>query len=227
MSTTLSMSRSLPTRTAATRVGDAEVGDRHVVDRQPALGVEDRARRRHRIAPGSMRRSPRLERPRQREGNRPLGIGQKDVARRQRQAVRDHGPSAAPRSTPAGSGRPPSGARPPPAARPSARTRRRRARRSRTASRTRSPPRGSGPGRAAPSSTVRQRTRLDPGVEPGWVELVGGRCEEQVDALRLGHGRIGRLVARVAREVIGRVELRRVDEEAHDHDVGRLAAPRA
>ena len=67
-----------------------------------------------------------------------------------------------------------------------------------------------------------QLARLDPRVEARRIELVRGRREQEIDALGLGDPRVRGLVARVAGEVIGRVELRWVDEEADDDDVGLL-----
>ncbi len=64
---------------------------------------------------------------------------------------------------------------------------------------------------------------VDPGVEAGWVELLGDRGEQQVDAGLLRHRQVGGLVARVAGEVVGGVELGRVDEEGHHHHVAGVA----
>ena len=71
-----------------------------------------------------------------------------------------------------------------------------------------------------------ERSDLDPRVEAGRIELVGGRREEDVDTVCLGDARIGGFVARVAlRDRPPCVELGRVDEEAHDDDVGQRRGP--
>ena len=66
---------------------------------------------------------------------------------------------------------------------------------------------------------ARELLDLDPGLVAGRVELVGGRGEEQVGARLVGRARVALLVARVGGEVVGGVELRRVDEQAHDEDL--------
>src|SRR5207247_8732823 len=60
---------------------------------------------------------------------------------------------------------------------------------------------------------------LDPGLEAGRVELVCAWCEENVDADLLGEPCVAFLVARVAREILVRPELGRIDEEAGDDDI--------
>ena len=60
---------------------------------------------------------------------------------------------------------------------------------------------------------------LDPGREPGRIELLGRRREEEVDTRGLGRALVGGEVARVGGEVARVAELRRVDEEARDDDV--------
>src|SRR5262249_3003712 len=60
---------------------------------------------------------------------------------------------------------------------------------------------------------------VDPGRIPLGVQLLGGGREQDVDALAPGYDSVVRLVARVGGEVAGGVELRRVDEEAGDHEL--------
>jgi hypothetical protein len=64
---------------------------------------------------------------------------------------------------------------------------------------------------------------LDPGLESGRKQLVGGRREHDVDAFLLRDRQVARLVLRIGGEVVRAVELRCVDEEAH-HDRVALVA---
>src|SRR5919201_1594708 len=57
---------------------------------------------------------------------------------------------------------------------------------------------------------------LDPGLVPGWIELLGGRCEDDVDTRRLRERDVVRLVARIRGQILVRPELGRIDEEADD-----------
>ena len=66
---------------------------------------------------------------------------------------------------------------------------------------------------------LREPLDVDPGrIASGYSSSTDGR-EQHVDALALGDGRVARLVARVGGEIVGGVELRRVDEQADDDDV--------
>ena len=60
---------------------------------------------------------------------------------------------------------------------------------------------------------------LDPRLEPGRVELLGGGCKEDVDARCFRELGVVPLVAWVGDEVLVRIELGRIDEEAGDDDV--------
>jgi hypothetical protein len=55
------------------------------------------------------------------------------------------------------------------------------------------------------------------------VHLVGGGCEDQVDALALAELQVGVEGARVPRQVFARPELQRVEEQRHDDDGRTLA----
>ena len=80
---------------------------------------------------------------------------------------------------------------------------------------------------AGPSGAFRSwLVRLDPGGETLWVQLVRRRCEDDVDALGFRDLEVARLVARIRLEIRRLVELRRVDEQRHDHAVV-LGASRA
>src|SRR5207248_4156612 len=61
--------------------------------------------------------------------------------------------------------------------------------------------------------------RIHPALEAGWVELVGRRCEHDIDALSLRDLEIAGLVARIRVEIPRLVELRGIDEERHDDAV--------
>ncbi len=63
---------------------------------------------------------------------------------------------------------------------------------------------------------------VDPRVEAGRVQLVDGRREQDIDSLDLGGPHVGCLVSRIPTQVVGRVELRGVDEQADHHHVGRF-----
>src|SRR5690606_29742266 len=75
-----------------------------------------------------------------------------------------------------------------------------------------------GPGAAAQSQL--QLLHLDPGLKAGRIELLGrgGEDERDADGLALRH--VALLVARVARQILVRTELGRVDEDARRADVG-------
>src|SRR5205085_3615666 len=60
---------------------------------------------------------------------------------------------------------------------------------------------------------------VDPGLEAGRIELAGARREQDVDAGLGGERRVALLVPRIGGEVLSFAELRRVDEEAGDHEV--------
>src|SRR4051794_8856690 len=60
---------------------------------------------------------------------------------------------------------------------------------------------------------------VDPGSEPGWVDLPGVRREEDVDALSPRDLGVAFLVAWIGSEVSGVTELRGVDEERRNDDV--------
>ena len=70
---------------------------------------------------------------------------------------------------------------------------------------------------------VSELAHVDPGGIALRVHLLGGRREQDVDARLLCEPRVALLVARISAEVLGRAELRRVDEEARDDDVVLLA----
>ena len=60
----------------------------------------------------------------------------------------------------------------------------------------------------------------DPGCEALRIELAGCRSKEQVDARCGSHALVVREIAGISVEVGGLAELRRVDEQARDDDVG-------
>jgi hypothetical protein len=64
---------------------------------------------------------------------------------------------------------------------------------------------------------------LDPRLEILRVELVGRRRKEDVDSRPMRELRVPRLVPWIAGEILVLVELRRVDEEADDHEVALVA----
>jgi hypothetical protein len=67
--------------------------------------------------------------------------------------------------------------------------------------------------------TPAELTHVDPRCVALRVHLVEGGGEQDVDAGLLGEPRVALLVARVAVEVLGGPELRRVHEQARDNDV--------
>ena len=60
---------------------------------------------------------------------------------------------------------------------------------------------------------------VDPGVEALGIHLLGRGREHEVDPGLLGERGVALFVARIAREVLGRAELRGVDEQRHDDRV--------
>ncbi len=55
--------------------------------------------------------------------------------------------------------------------------------------------------------------------KPRRIDLVGRRCEEQVDARLLRERGVARLVSWISGEVLGRAELQRVHERRHDDQI--------
>ena len=78
-----------------------------------------------------------------------------------------------------------------------------------------------GPRRAL--EAARELLDVDPGLVARRVELLDGGREEDVGPRLRGDARVSVLVTRIGGEVVARVELRGVDEQAHDEEVVLVA----
>ena len=79
------------------------------------------------------------------------------------------------------------------------------------------------PGRDAPSHRDASAVGTTDTARPGAIQLIGLRREQEVHAARFRQSRVAVAVARIAREVLVRTELQRIDEQAHDDAAGALA----
>src|SRR5256885_2171982 len=74
-------------------------------------------------------------------------------------------------------------------------------------------------GRGGAAQHGRSLRYFDGRAGPARVDLLLRRGEQQVGAFRRGQCDVAFLVAGIAREVLARAELGRIDEDAHDHHV--------